>query len=225
MFTQNKVSHSSALILTGIGLCLAAPLAVANTPSSADLVAACDAVAAHPDDPDSIGPPHVKAEIDLPKAIDACHKASEAEPDNMRIRYQYARMLFYSGERNNSIREMKTAADNGYRQAQFVYGVFVNYQREGAPADLCITEKYWKKSAAQGRQAAIVNYVKERIKGRFAGCDDMASKEEMSNWLKEAESESGSYYETLFIKDLSERLAVKNSDITPTSSQDNEPKW
>ncbi|RYE37637.1 MAG: hypothetical protein EOP21_13660, partial [Hyphomicrobiales bacterium] len=134
-------------------------------------VAACDAVAAHPDDPDKVGPGHVKAQIDLPAGITICREAAAADSGNLRIRYQLARMLFYSGDRGESLKYMKSAADDGYRQAQFVYGVFINYQRDGAPKDLCLTEGYWQKSALAGRQAARVNYVRERLNNRFKGCD------------------------------------------------------
>lgn len=211
MYMIEKALSALAALSVGVGFGFSTPIAVAQVPSQLDPVVACDAVAAHPDDPDSIGQGRVKAEIDLPKAIEICQTASETQPDNLRIRYQYARMLFYSGERHTSLIEMKSAADDGYRQAQFVYGVFVNYQRKGAPADLCIAEKYWNNSASQGRQAAIVNYLKERLKDRFKNCTNMASFDQMKKWLEVAETQSKNYYETLFIKDLSERLVIKNA--------------
>lgn len=199
------------------------------TPEGVAAVAACDAVAAHPDDPDKVGPGHVKAQIDLPAAIDLCRKAAAADPENLRIRYQLARMLFYSGERDESIRGMKSAADSGYRQAQFVYGVFINYQRDGAPKDLCLTEGYWQKSALAGRQAARVNYVRERLNGRFKGCPNMASVSQMQEMLTAATRDATNYYESLFIKDLASRLETAGASNPatgkPAAKAGSEPVW
>lgn len=196
---------------------------------TAEAVVACDAVAAHPDDPDKVSPGRVKAQIDLPLAIETCRRAAAAEPDNPRIRYQLARMLFYTGERAESLILMKSAADAGYRQAQFVYGVFINYQREGAPKDLCLAEAYWHKAAVAERQAARINYVRERLKGRFAGCSDMASVSDMKIMLEAAQKDSGNYYETLFIKDLAERLVAFSPEqvagSVPATKQGTEPAW
>jgi hypothetical protein len=117
---------------------------------------------------------------------------------------------------------MKSAADAGYRQAQFVYGVFINYQRDGAPKDLCLTEGYWQKSALAGRQAARVNYVRERLNNRFKGCANMASVPQMQEMLTAAASDASNYYESLFIKDLAARLVgVGSSENKPGS----EPGW
>lgn len=208
-----------------LALCAPAYALGGKATGSNAAVAACDAVAAHPDDPDKVGPGHVKAEIDLPAAIKTCQKAANAEPDNLRIRYQLARMMFYSGERNESLKLMASAADAGYRQAQFVYGVFINYQRDGAPKNLCLTESYWQKSAEAGRQAARVNYVRERLNDRFAGCPDMATSEKMDDMLKAALVESGNYYESLFIKDLSERLARQSGKASTDANKLKDITW
>ena len=199
--------------------------AMEAVPQGAAAVAACDAVAAHPDDPDKVGPGHVKAQIDLPAAIGLCRTAVTADPGNLRIRYQLARMLFYSGEREESLRGMKSAADDGYRQAQFVYGVFINYQRDGAPKDLCLTEAYWQKSALAGRQAARVNYVRERLNGRFKGCPNMASVPQMQQILTAAAGDATNYYESLFIKDLTGRLEAGASSDATAKKQGSEPVW
>jgi len=155
--------------------------------------------------------------------------AAAAEPKNLRMRYQLARMLFYTGEREESIKEMRSAADAGYRQAQFVYGVFINYQREGAPADLCLAESYWHKSALAGRQAARVNYVSERLRGRFDACADMASVKDMQQMMLAASGDASNYYESLFIKDLVARLELRGAKSTigrsPQRKAGSKPAW
>lgn len=193
----------SACAAALVTLAFAAPAQAAEP-----VVTPCDQMAAHPDDPDKIGPGSARSAIDLPKAIEACRAAVAADPGNLRLRYQLSRVLFYSGDRAESVAGMKSAADGGYRQAQFVYGVFINYQRDGAPKDLCLAEQYWAKSAVAGRQAARVNYVRERLAGRFDGCANMPSKASLQGLMTSAEKDSTNYYEGLFIKDLAGRLAT-----------------
>ncbi|NJO13026.1 MAG: hypothetical protein HC872_05685 [Gammaproteobacteria bacterium] len=63
-------------------------------------------------------------------------------------RYQLARVLFYANQNERAVGEMRAAADSGYRQAQFVFGLFVSNAREHAPKDPCLVEQYWLKARA-----------------------------------------------------------------------------
>lgn len=186
--------------LLSAALVLAAPQALGSEATD------CDRVASHPDDPGRAAPGVERAAIDLPSALATCQAELGRDPANARTRYQVARLLFYSGDSARAVAEMRRAADAGYPQAAFVYGTFISRGREGAPADICLTEHYWRQSAAGGRQAARVQYVRFALKGRFDGCERRASHEEMTGMIDTAAREARDFYERLLIEDLGEAL-------------------
>lgn len=187
---------------------LAALLAATAPPES---VTDCDRLAANPEDPDRIAPAVPREQADLPKAIAACEADVARNPGNARARYQLARVLFYSNETKRAVEEMKKSADAGYRQAQFVYGLLIDNKRPDAPADICVAEQYWLKSARAGRQAARVSYVRHVVKDKFAACRLGASPDELKQFLDAAAAESDNYYQRLLIEDLNEQLALRST--------------
>lgn len=166
----------------------------------------CDRMASNPEDPDRVAPGVERKDVDLPQAIATCEAELVADAADARARYQLARVLFYAGHTERAVREMKAAADAGYRQAQFVYGLLVSNRRNDAPADICVAEQYWLMSARNGRQAARVSYVRHFLNGRFDGCRVQADPAEMKRFLDEAAAAAGNYYEGMLIEDLGTRL-------------------
>ena len=166
----------------------------------------CDRMTSNPEDPDRIAPGVERKDIDLKKAIEVCEAQFATDPASVRSRYQLARVLFYAGQSERAVREMKAAADAGYRQAQFVYGAMVSNRRDHAPADICVAEHYWLMSARNGRQAAKVSYVRHFLNGRFDTCKLQAERAEMKRFLEEAAAASSNYYEGMLIEDLGTRL-------------------
>jgi hypothetical protein len=196
-------SHLCALVL------LAGVLAHAATHAAAPArgeVTTCDRLAANPEDPDRTSTGIEREQVDLQAALAACRTRVAAVPADTRARYQLARVLFYLGRNADAVAEMRRAADDGYRQAQFVYGAMISNGREAAPTDICIVEKYWLASARAGRQAARISYVRHVLKGRFAGCATRADDAELRSFLQSATSEARDYYERLLVEDLTERL-------------------
>lgn len=166
----------------------------------------CDRLASNPEDPDRVAPGVERKAIDLTKAIAVCEAQLATDPAIVRSRYQLARVLFYAGQSERAVKEMKAAADAGYRQAQFVYGALVSNRRDHAPADICVAEHYWLMSARNGRQAAKVSYVRHFLNGRFDTCKLQADRAEMKRFLDEAAAAASNYYEGMLIEDLSTRL-------------------
>lgn len=182
----------------------------APTPVPA-VVTECDRLASHPEDPDIVVPGVPGSKVDVPKAIAACTKAVERDPANLRQRYQLARVLAYGGDSRRAAEEMKHAADEGYRQAQFVYGLFVERERPDAPADVCVAEDYWLKAARAGRQAARVIYVQRLFRGRFDACRVQAGTEEVGRLLEAAAADAREFSERLLIEELRDRWAERQS--------------
>lgn len=192
-------------------LCAASLAASAATTASAPAITQCDRLASHPEDPDHIAPGIPSSKVDIPKAIAACEAEVRKQPDNMRVRYQYARALAYGGQTKPATQQMKIAADGDYRQAQFVYGLFIDRHRADAPTDICIAEQYWLKSARAGRQAARVIYVHHVLNGRFDPCRIQASPADLSQLLDAAAANAGEFYERLLIGDLKAQLAARSA--------------
>lgn len=179
--------------------------------ATAVAVTDCDRLASHPEDPDIVAPGVPGSKVDVPKAIAACTAAVERDPANLRQRYQLARVLAYGGDSRRATEEMKRAADGGYRQAQFVYGLFVERGRPDAPADICIAGHYWLEAARAGRQAARVIYARSVFRGRFATCAAQASTTEIGQLLDTAAAEARDFYERLLIEELRDRWAERTS--------------
>lgn len=181
-----------------------------NAGESAQEVLACDRLATHSLDPAGVAPGVSRADIDLPVAVETCRNDLADNPENARIRYQYGRVLFYSGQFEEAMVEMRKAADGGHAQAQFVYGIFVIKNRPGAPKDPCIAERYWQAASEGGRHAAAVHYATHRLRGTFGGCSDLAEVADLDRWLSAAHAASpegyAGYYRRLFIEDLQYRL-------------------
>lgn len=167
----------------------------------------CDRLAANPEDQDVLSPGVQKANVNMPRAIAACETETRLHPDNVRARYQLSRVLAYQGDMKRANIEMKRAADEGYRQAMFVYGLQIDRHRADSPTDVCLVEQYWLKSARLGRQAARVSYVRHAIQGKFDECTIGASPTEMKQFLDAAVPDSSSYYERLLLTDLDAALA------------------
>jgi TPR repeat protein len=200
------------LIRLMAALALSAALPLHASAATPDAITKCDRLAAHPEDPDHLGIGVPSKKVNLPKAVAECERELKKQPDNPRIRYQYARVLAYSGRWAEAAPLMKQAADAGYRQAQFVYGLFVDRGREGAPRDVCVAEQYWLKAARNGRQHARVLYVDEYLKGRFQACRSEASRAEIETLLEAAKADASEFYERLLIANLQRQLAEQSNE-------------
>jgi uncharacterized protein YhfF len=191
---------------------VAGPAMAAGSPATRATAAppsGCDRLAAHPEDPQRVAPGVERGQIDLPVAIAACERAADADPATPRFRYQLARLLFYANQNERAVAEMRRAADTGYPQAQFVFGTFITRGRPGAPTDPCLAESYWKRSAAGGRQAARVQYLRYTLKGKFDACAARASDDELLAMLEAATGAAKDFYEGLIVEDLGEALVAR----------------
>lgn len=174
--------------------------------AQAQPVSDCDRLASHPEDPDRVAPAVETKDLKFAPAIAACESAIKADPENARARYLLGRLLFYDKQNERAVAEVRAAADMGYRQAQFVFGAFIQNKRPFAPTDPCLIEQYWLKSAQAGRQAARISYVRHAVKGKFAGCAMGLDKAGLAAMLDTAAKENPGYYERLLIEDLREGL-------------------
>lgn len=191
-------------------LVLAATLPVQAFAASPDAITKCDRLAAHPEDPDHLGVGVPSKQVNLAKAVPECERELKRQPDNARIRYQYARTLAYSGKWAESAPEMKKAADAGYRQAQFVYGLFIDRNRDGASQDICVAEEYWLKAARAGRQHARVLYADRYLSGKFSACRGGASSAQVATLLDSAAADASEFYERLLVANLQRQLAAQS---------------
>ena len=217
-------SLPATVLLLGAALAPAPALAIAIAIATALPAAAavpsvplsdCDRLAAHPEDPQRVGPGVERGQIELPVAIAACERAATAPGATPRFRYQLARLLFYANQNERAVAEMRRAADDGYPQAQFVFGTFITRGRPGAPTDVCLAESYWKRSAGGGRQAARVQYLRYTLKGRFDGCAGRAGDDELLAMLEAATGAAKDFYEGLIVEDLGEALVARLATPRP----------
>jgi hypothetical protein len=183
-------------------------LLLSSAAGAVETVTECDRLASHPEDPDRVTPAVETKDLKFAPAIAACEADIAKDPANARLHYLLGRLLFYNNQNERAVQEVRASADKGYRQAQFVFGAFINNKRPYAPTDICLVEQYWLKSAQAGRQAARLSYVRHVLKGKFAGCRVQATKAEMQSLLDAAAKDQPGYYERLLIEDLSEQLNI-----------------
>jgi hypothetical protein len=185
---------------------LIAVLGVSSPVTAADTVTACDTLASHPEDPDRIAP-GVEDIKDKDAAIAACEADVKKDPNNRRLRYQLARVLFYSQRTADSIPHLEFAANAGSQQAQFVYGYIIDEALQGVKRDACKVEDLWFKSANQGRFAALVSYPHHVMNNKFAGCKVQATPAQIDAYLAKAKGAADGYYQTLLAQTLTEDYA------------------
>ena len=169
----------------------------------------CDIAAAHPSDPDRIGEGVVTANVVTHVAIPACRSAVERDPAEARFHYQLGRAIVYWAEANGAsaeegIASVKTAADMGYRQAQFVFGLL-----KARSGDLCAAEPWYKAAADQGLKSARITYVDDAVAGRYRGCGASASEVELAEYLDGAQAQVTGYYENMLLAGLRRQLEAR----------------
>ena len=183
-------------------------LAIGSAAAAAD-IHECDLQAAHPSDPDHLGPGRSGGEVLLQKAIPACRAAVEAYPDVARFHYQLGRVLTYwadtnGGDASEGFAYVKNAADMGHTQSLFVLGLL--YLRDGK---VCAAETVTKKAADQGLKSARISYVNAALAGNYDACGVSATQQEMDAYLSGATAQVSGYYENMLLTDLKRRLALR----------------
>jgi TPR repeat protein len=184
-----------------LGLLLSAPVV-------AQEVADCDLQAAHPSDPDHVGPGISSADVDTEAAISACRLAVAEHPGQARFHYQLGRALTYHADRSGGdaaegFDYVKRAAEMNHTQSLFVLGLL--HLRAG---DVCAAEPVTKQAADQGLKSARITYVNAVLAGNYGECGVSASLVEMAAYLDGASSQVRGYYENMLLADLKRRLAI-----------------
>lgn len=195
-----------------IGLTLLWPAA----PSQAQSITACDWEAAHPSDPDRVGPGRGSAEFDIERALSACQLAVDHHPDEARFQYQLGRALVYQADRDGSdwtvgLPALVKAAQLGHRQGQFVLGLMRLRQDQPCPA-----ATLYAQAAEQGLKSARISYVNAYLAGNWSGCDTKISHQQMQAWLSAARSQVSGYYENMLLDSLQRQLEAHRT--TPGTS-------
>ena len=172
-------------------------------------VTPCDLAAAHPSDPNKVGPGVAQAEMNFPSAIAACEMAVAGDPDNPRLRYQLARAYTYSGQTGEGWPHMEAAVAAEYPQALFVSGYMQYLGRSDTSADVCRAGRLLRRSAQYGRLAAQVGFARYALDGGFDGCEGLADPAEVRVFLAAAAESTGDYYRTMLIAMLQKEVEAK----------------
>ena len=174
----------------------------------AQSITQCDALAAHPDDPEAVSPGIARADMDLEQAIEACLTAVESDPANPRLNYQLARAYGYSGLHSEGQPYRDTALRAGYPQSLFVVGYIRLTGWDGRGADACYGGELIRRSAEAGRFAGLVGFPSYALQGAFDECEayPVLDNEEMLGFLDRAEDATQDFYRSKLIIHLRARL-------------------
>lgn len=203
---RSKAHNICSQILTICLLVSAVSFAAhASTTQAEREVTGCDRLAANPPDPDRVIEGVPRDQVDIPAAIAACRIAVERYPDVARFSYQLGRVLFYDVQIAAAFEAFDRAIEQDYRQAKFLTGLIMSRGYTDVPDDICRIEALWRGAARQDHGNAQVSYVDFALQGRFAQCDERASKSEMQGFLDGAGRQLG-YVGGLLIANLSHGL-------------------
>lgn len=170
---------------------------------------ACDAEAAHPDDPEHVGAGVARADMDLEAAIAACLDAVQADPDNPRLNYQLARAYGYSGLHAEGQSYRDAALKAGYPQSLFVVGYIRLSGWDGREADPCYGGELIRRSAEAGRFAGLVGFPHYALTGQFDACEadlPRVDAQEMLGFLENAGEQASGFYQQALVEQLVARV-------------------
>ena len=185
-----------------------APVVPFDPSKYSQAVTECDRVAAHPDDPYAVAPGRERAQIDLPRAIEICRAAVQADPKNPRLNYQYARMLGYSGRGAEGLANRQAAVDADYPQALFVIGYITLFGLNQQPQDTCRAGELLRRSAQQQRLSGELGFPFYVLQGKFDACPNVRRDvDEMLGFIAAARTRiKGDYYQGLLADELEAKL-------------------
>ena len=148
-------------------------------------VTECDRLAAHPRDPGHVGDTTVtgSSTMDKEAAIEACHAAVEADPDNPRLNYQLGRAYGYSGRGEEAMPYRLKALEANYPQSLFVIGYLYKIGRT-IEQDTCKAMDLWIRAARYRRLAALVSLPRAYMKGEFDSCGIEIPGEDLKAYLE-----------------------------------------
>ncbi len=149
----------------------------------ASLIQECDRLAASPYDQESKGEGVKFKNLNAEKAIAACKKAVELNPDSSRFIYQYGRALDKGKHYAKAAEWYRKAAEQGYAAAQHSLGVMY-YTGRGVAQDYKEAGRLYRKAAEQGFAVAQYNLGVMYENGQGVAQD---SKEAVKYYRKAAE--------------------------------------
>ena len=135
-----------------------APSSQSATPLEAATseISRCDALAAHPDDPER--PDEVRGvtddELNTDRAAAVCRQALAAEPDDPRIKFQLARALLFSGQAEEAIELLIAAAEDGHGASLAYLGEITLYGAAGLESDPETARNLYSRAADAGFEPA-----------------------------------------------------------------------
>jgi len=216
MFAKGSCRHLAAALLLSLATAGSWPLQVTAAeapvvrfdPSKySQSVTECDRMASHSEDPYRVAPGRERPEIDLPKAIEVCRAAVQADPKNPRLNYLYGRVLGYSGRGAEGLANRQVAVDADYPQSLFVIGYITLFGLNQQPQDTCKAAEMLRRSAQQERVAGQLGFPRYVLEGRFDACPVRKDTQEMLGFVAAARKQfKGDYYQGLLADMLEEDL-------------------
>lgn len=143
----------------------AAARSASDGPASAQTgpIQECDALAAHPQDPDAAAAGIEDEVLDVDAVIAACKSAIDADPDTPRLKFQLARGYLAAGRIEDAAKQLVAAGEGGHGGA---LAYLADLHMDGAPgieadADLAVTLYEQAADAGFGPAAAVLAEIEE----------------------------------------------------------------
>jgi ketosteroid isomerase-like protein len=154
-----------------------------------------------------LAPPHSRAEIDVPAAIEQCEADLAVLPDDARIHFHLGRLFGYSGDFQRSRFHREAAAAAGNHNAIFLLGYldFISADEEDAR---CAAVTEMRRATRLGNYSAQLFYSAARLDGRISHCGGLAPISEVQAYLEAARPHVEGFFETLLVDHLAREAAA-----------------
>ncbi|MCI0508199.1 MAG: sel1 repeat family protein [Gammaproteobacteria bacterium] len=169
---MSRISVVELLFLSFVFLAIYSNSSMASgKPQLPSEVTRCDALAAHPADPEKLSAGVNWDQLDVSAAMKNCGREINRQPDNARIQFQYARVLDKQKQSSDAVFWYRKAAEQGYVAAQNSLGYAYEWG-QGIEADYYQAEEWYRKAAEQGYAQAQNNLATMYYLGKGAGHDE-----------------------------------------------------
>jgi ketosteroid isomerase-like protein len=184
------------------------PVPAMWNPASRTEVTACDRLASSRYDRLRLAPPKAREDIDVPAAIQQCEADLLRFPADPRITFNLGRLYGYAGDKQKTLERREASAAAGNHNTIFLLGYldWIAAKDDGAR---CAAAREMKLAADRGNYSGQITYATFYNEGRFAACEDRATKAEVAAYVEGARPAVDGFFETRLMEHLAWELKEK----------------
>jgi hypothetical protein len=149
-----------------------------------------------------------REEIDVPAAIRQCEADLARLPGDPRIHFQLGRIYGYAGDRAKTLMHRQAAAAAGNHNAIFLLG-YLAWSTAKDDQVRCGAARDMRLAADRGNYSAQITYASLFLEGKFSRCPDVASRDQVADYVKSARPVVDGFFETRLADHLASEIGAR----------------